>query len=58
MPAAKGKALLVRAISAGDEDEQKIHHVSVLEYGSGDLLCKLEDCGLLAVAELKRSSGL
>jgi hypothetical protein len=43
----------VGAISAGDEDEQKMHHVSVLKYGSRDLLCKLEDCGLLAVAELK-----
>jgi hypothetical protein len=54
MLAAKGKALLVRAISVGDEDKQKNHHVSVLEYGSGDLLCKLENCGLLTVAELKR----
>jgi hypothetical protein len=26
----KRKALLVRALSAGDEDEQKIHLVSVL----------------------------
>jgi hypothetical protein len=54
MLATTGKALLVRAISVGDEDEQKIHHVSVFKYGSGDLLCKLEDCSLLTVAELKR----
>jgi hypothetical protein len=31
-----------------------MNHVSVLKYGSGDLLCKLEVCDLLLVAELKR----
>jgi hypothetical protein len=46
--------MLVRARSVGDEGEKKIYRVSVLRFGSGDLLCKLEDCGLLAVAELKR----
>jgi hypothetical protein len=55
MLACEGKALLVRALNVvGDEGEQKIHRVSVLKYGSGDLLCKLEDCGLLTVAELKQ----
>ena len=49
----QGKALLARASSIADEGEQKIYHVSVLKFGSGDLLCKLEDCGLQTVAELK-----
>ena len=52
--AADGKALLVRALSIDDEGEQQIYRVSVLKFGSGDLLCELEDCGLLTVAELKR----
>jgi hypothetical protein len=51
--AADGKALLVRALSIDDEGEQQIYRVSVLNFGSGDLLCELEDCGLLTVAELK-----
>jgi hypothetical protein len=54
MLAADVKALLVRALSIDDEGEQQIYRVSVLKCGSGDLLCELEDCGLLAVAELKR----
>ena len=54
MLAADGKALLVRALSIDDEGEQQIYRVSVLKFGSGDLLCELEDCGLLTVAELKR----
>ena len=37
----------------GDEEERKICHVSVLQC-SGDLLCTLEDCSLLTVAELKQ----
>jgi hypothetical protein len=56
MPAAKGKALhvLARAIGVGDEDEQKVHHVSVLSGAGGGALWKLDDCGLMVVAELKR----
>ena len=46
--------MLVRALSVGDESGKNIYRVSVLRFGSGDLLCKLEDCGLLTVAELKR----
>ena len=44
----------MRALSIDDEGEQQIYRVSVLKFGSGDLLCELEDCGLLTVAELKR----
>jgi hypothetical protein len=53
MLAREGRTLLARALSIDDENEQKIY-VSVLKYGSGDLLCALEDCGLLTVVELKR----
>ena len=49
----QGTALLARGSCIDDEGEQKIYHVSVLKFGSGDLLCKLEDCGLQTVAELK-----
>jgi hypothetical protein len=45
MIAGEGKALLVCASENGNEGEQKIYRVS--------MLCKLEDCGLQTVAELK-----
>ena len=54
MLAREGKGLLVRALSVGVDDEQNIYHASVLKFGSGDLLCKLQDCGLLIIADLKR----
>ena len=50
----EGGELPVRNLSVGDESEQKRYCVSVLKFGSGDLLCTLEDCGPLTVAELKR----
>jgi hypothetical protein len=51
IPVGDGRALHVRALSTA---EQTTYHVSVRKYDSGDMLCKLEDCGLLAVTELKQ----
>jgi hypothetical protein len=52
MLAREGRALLVRALRISDERD--LYDISVLKYGSGDLLCKLEECCLLTGAELKR----
>jgi hypothetical protein len=53
---ADGKALRVRVLSIDDEGEQQIYRVSVLKFGSGDLLCELEDCGLMRPANRGRAT--